>query len=94
MNEISMTKVYNVTVTKPYGGSETWTFLNYNDRDEFVDYLDELSNDYGLQVEEDSYNANSLNGAKQELNAFLGIDDEDEVDDTDKRTCERWTNGD
>lgn len=73
-----MRKIYNVTVTKTNGDSETWTFLNYNDRDEFVDYLYELSDDYELQVEEDSYNANSLNGAKQELNAFLGIDNNDE----------------
>lgn len=73
-----MRKIYNVTVTKTNGDSETWTFLNYNDRDEFVDYLCELSDDYELQVEEDSYNANSLNGAKQEVNAFLGIDNNDE----------------
>lgn len=77
MNEISMTKIYNVTVTKTNGDSQTWTFLNYNDRDEFVDYLDELSDKCEFDIEKDEYWANSLNGAKQEVNAFLGIDDED-----------------
>lgn len=94
MSEVSMTKIYNVTVTKVNGASQTWTFLNYNDRDEFLDRLDELSDDYKFDIQEDEYWANSLDGAKQELNSFLGVDEDDEIDDTDKQVCDRWPNGD
>lgn len=94
MSEISMTKIYNVTVVKVNGASQTWTFLNYNDRDEFLDHLDELSDDYKFDIQEDEYWANSLDGAKQELNRFLDVDEDDEIDDTDKQVCDRWPNGD
>ena len=89
-----MTKIYNVTVVKVNGASQTWTFLNYNDRDEFLDHLDELSDDYKFDIQEDEYWANSLDGAKQELNRFLDVDKDDEIDDTDKQVCDRWPNGD
>lgn len=78
MSEITMTKIYEVTIVKINGNSQTWTFLNCNDRDEFLDYLDELSDNYKFDIQEDEYWANSLNGAKQEVNAFLGIDNNDE----------------
>ena len=94
MSEVSMTKIYNVTVIKVNGASQTWTFLNYNDRDAFLDHLDELSDDYKFDIQEDEYWANSLDGAKQELNSFLGVDEDDEIDDTDKQVCNRWPNGD
>lgn len=94
MSEVSMTKIYNVTVVKVNGASQTWTFLNYNDRDEFLDHLDELSDDYKFDIQEDEYWANSLDGAKQELNRFLDVDEDDEIDDTDKQVCDRWPNGD
>lgn len=73
MNEVSMTKIYNVTVVKVNGASQTWTFLNFNDRDEFLDYLDELSDSYEFDIQEDEYWANSLDGAKQEVDRFLDI---------------------
>lgn len=94
MSEVSMTKIYNVTVVKVNGASQTWTFLNYNDRDEFLDHLDELSDDYKFDIQEDEYWANSLDGAKQELNRFLDVDEDDEINDTDKQVCDRWPNGD
>lgn len=94
MSEVSMTKIYNVTIVKVNGASQTWTFLNYNDRDEFLDRLDELSDDYKFDIQEDEYWANSLDGAKQELNSFLGVDEDNEIDDTDKQVCDRWPNGD
>lgn len=84
MSEVSMTKIYNVTVVKVNGASQTWTFLNYNDRDEFLDRLDELSDDYKFDIQEDEYWANSLDDAKQEVNRFLGVDEDDDIDDTDK----------
>lgn len=93
MNEISTTKIYTITVVKKNGNSETWTFLNYVDRDEFLDYLDELQNECEFDIQEDEYWVTSLESDKQQVDAFLGIDNEDEVDDTDKRTCERWPNG-
>lgn len=94
MSEVSMTKIYTVTVIEENGASQTWTFLNYNDRDEFLDHLDELSDDYKFYIQEDEYWANSLDGAKQEVNRFLGVDEDDEIDDTDKQVCARWPNGD
>lgn len=94
MSEVSMTKIYNVTVVKVNGASQTWTFLNYNDRDEFLDRLDELSDDYKFDIQEDEYWANSLDDAKQEVNRFLGVDEDDDIDDTDKQVCDCWPNGD
>lgn len=80
MNEIPMTKIYNVSVIldkKDYFTHQTWTFLNFEDRDNFLDYLADLSNDYDFEVDEDEYWANSLDGAKKELDEFLGVDNED-----------------
>ena len=77
MSEISMTMMFSVTVTKQNGRSETWTFLNSNDKDDFLDYLDELSNECEFEVSEDSWFANTVDGAKQEVESFLGIDDKD-----------------
>lgn len=73
MNEVSMTMMFSVTVTKQNGRSETWTFLNSNDKDDFLDYLDELSSECEFEIDEDSWFANSLDGAKQEVESFLGI---------------------
>lgn len=93
MSEVSMTKIYNVTVTKVNGASQTWTFLNHNDRDKFLEHLDEFLDNY-FDIQEDEYWANSLDGAKQEVNSFLGLDTDDDIDDTDKQVCDRWPNGD
>lgn len=73
MNEVSMTMEFSVTVTKQSGESETWTFTNSNDKDDFLDYLDELSNECEFEISENSWFANSLEGAKQEVENFLGI---------------------
>lgn len=95
MNEISMTKIYTVTINHLdcngyIDNSATWSFLNLNDRDEFLDHLDTLAFEDNFEVVEDEYFANSLEGAKQEANQFInGF----EVDDTDKQMCERWPNG-
>lgn len=93
MSEVSMTIMFSVTVTKQNGKSETWTFLNANDKDDFLDYLDELSNECEFEIDEDSWFANSLDGAKHEVESFLGLDTDD-IDDTDKQVCDRWPNGD
>jgi hypothetical protein len=97
MNEIPMTKIYTVTINSLdcngyVDNSATWSFLNSNDRDEFLDYLDTLAlEEYNFEVVEDEYFANSLENAKREVNRFIyGF----EVDDTDKQMCERWPNGD
>ena len=74
MNEVSMTMMFSVTVVKQNGNSETWTFTNSNDKDDFLDYLDELSNECEFEISENSWFANSLEGAKQEVENFLGID--------------------
>lgn len=74
MNEISMTMMFSVTVIKQNGNSETWTFTNFNDRDDFLDYLDELSSECEFEIIENSWFANSLEGAKQEVENFLGIE--------------------
>lgn len=74
MNEVSMTMMFSVTVTKQNGNSETWTFTNSNDKDDFLDHLDELSNECEFEISENSWFANSLEGAKQEVENFLGID--------------------
>ena len=94
MSEVSMTMMYAVTVTKPDGKTETWTFLNANDKDDFIDYLDELSSECEFEIDEDSWFANSLEGAKHEAESFLGLDTDDDIDDTDKQVCARWPNGD
>lgn len=73
MIEISTTMMFSVTVTKQNGNSETWTFTNSNDKDDFLDYLDELSSECEFEISEDSWFANSLEGAKQEVENFLGI---------------------
>lgn len=96
MNEIPMTKIYTVTINSldcngNVDNSATWSFLNSNDKDEFLDYLDTLAFEDNFEVVEDEYFANSLEGAKQEANQFVnGF----EVDNTDKQMCERWPNGD
>lgn len=77
MSEISMTMMFSVTVTKQNGRSETWTFLNSYDKDDFLDYLDELSNECEFEVSEDSWFVNTVDGAKQEVESFLDIDDKD-----------------
>ena len=76
MSEVSTTMMFSVTVTKPNGKSETWTFLNSNDKDDFLDYLDELSNECEFEIDEDSWFANSLDGAKHEVESFLGLDED------------------
>lgn len=73
MSEISTTMMFSVTVVKQNGKSETWTFTNSNDKDDFLDYLDELSSECEFEISEDSWFANSLEGAKQEVENFLGI---------------------
>lgn len=83
MNEIPMTKIYTVTINSldcngNVDNSATWSFLNSNDRDEFLDYLDTLAFEDNFEVVEDEYFANSLDGAKKELDEFLGVDNEDE----------------
>jgi hypothetical protein len=80
MNEISMTMMFSVTVIKQNGNSETWTFTNFNDRDDFLDHLDELSSECEFEVSENSWFANSLEGAKQEVEDFLGIDEKEVPD--------------
>lgn len=96
MTEIPMTKIYTVTINSldcngNVDNSATWSFLNSNDRDEFLDYLDTLTLEDNFEVVEDEYFANSLGGAKREVNQFIyGF----EVDDTDKQVCKRWPNGD
>lgn len=74
MNEISTTLMFSVTVVKQNGEGETWTFTNSNDKDDFLDHLDELSGECKFEVSENSWFANSLKGAKQEVESFLGID--------------------
>lgn len=74
MNEVSTTMMFSVTVVKQNGNSETWTFTNSNDKDDFLDHLDELSNECEFEISENSWFANSLEGAKQEVENFLGID--------------------
>ena len=76
MSEVSTTMMFSVTVTKQTGKSETWTFLNSNDKDDFLDYLDELSNECEFEIDEDSWFANSLDGAKHEVESFLGLDED------------------
>ena len=76
MSEVSTTMMFSVTVTKQDGKSETWTFLNSNDKDDFLDYLDELSNECEFEIDEDSWFANSLDGAKHEVESFLGLDED------------------
>lgn len=76
MCEVSTTMMFSVTVTKPNGKSETWTFLNSNDKDDFLDYLDELSNECEFEIDEDSWFANSLDGAKHEVESFLELDED------------------
>lgn len=73
MSEVSTTMMFSVTVVKQNGKSETWTFTNSNDKDDFLDYLDELSSECEFEISEDSWFANSLEGAKQEVENFLGI---------------------
>lgn len=79
MTEIPMTMMFSVTVVKQNGNSETWTFTNANDKDDFLDYLDELSSECKFEVSENSWFANSLKGAKQEVESFLGIDERGKV---------------
>lgn len=76
MGEVSTTMMFSVTVTKQTGKSETWTFLNPSDKDDFLDYLDELSNECEFEIDEDSWFANSLDGAKHEVESFLGLDED------------------
>lgn len=76
MNEIPMTKIRTVTINSldcngNIDNSATWTFLNLDDRDKFLDYLDTLAFEDNFEVVEDEYFANSLEGAKQEANQFI-----------------------
>ena len=76
MNEILTTKIYTVTINSldcngNVDNSATWTFLNLDDRDKFLDYLDTLTLEDNFEVVEDEYFANSLEGAKQEANQFV-----------------------
>lgn len=96
-----MIKIYNVIVNildcnGNVDNSATFTFTNYKDRDDFIEALDHYQDldEVSFEYSEDEYYPNTLEGAKKEVEEFLGLDEDNIPDDTDKRICANWPNGD
>ena len=73
-----MTKIYKVTITSYDSTGEidneaTWTFLDVNKQQAFLDYLDTLAISDQYYITADEYIESDLEKAKQEAKSFLGI---------------------
>lgn len=77
-----ITKIYEVTVNtldcnSNVDNSATFTFTNFEDRDNFIEALDHYQDldEVKFEYDEDEYFPNTLEGAKKEVKKFLGLTD-------------------
>jgi len=68
-----VTKAYTVTIIDNSGKhtTETYTFTNKDEQQEFIDYLDTLAIEDNFRIITDEYCFNTLEYAKQEAFKFI-----------------------
>lgn len=73
-----MNKIYTVTIISRDANNNpdniaSWTFLDVNEQQEFLNYLNTLNLESNYEILIDEYFASTLEKAKQEVESFLGI---------------------